>query len=66
MAGTQRVAQAAEGFAFDLADALPGQAKFFADFFQGILLAIFQAKAQPQDAGLTRGEGGEDLVQLLG
>ena len=46
-----RVAQAAQGFAFDLANALAGQAKFCSHLFQGICAPILQPETQAQAGG---------------
>ncbi len=58
-----RMAQAAQGAAFDLADALAGQAELLADLFQRVALAVYQAEAQAQDALLTRGQRAQHLLR---
>jgi hypothetical protein len=40
------VTQAAQGFAFDLADPFASKAKLLANFFQSVIVAVF--KAEPQ------------------
>ena len=44
----------AEGFGFDLADALAADAELFADLAEGALVAAVQAEAQPQHLPLAR------------
>jgi len=39
-----KVTQLAEGLGFDLADAFAGDLEALADFFQGVLGAVFEAK----------------------
>lgn len=43
----------ADGFGFDLANALAGNAKGAADFFQSARPAVFQAKAHDEDLFLA-------------
>jgi len=51
-----RMAQLPEGLAFDLSDALPGQAEFIPYLFQRVFTVTSQAEAQAQDTGLARCE----------
>jgi hypothetical protein len=57
-----RMAQAAQGFALDLADALAGQAELLPDLFERVGAPVIQPKAQAQDARLARGQGIEHCL----
>ena len=47
--GAGGVAEFAEGFGFDLADAFAGDVEFFADFLEGSGAAVFDAETEAQD-----------------
>ena len=51
-----RMAQLAQGFGFDLADALARNVKVLSHLFQRMVLPVDQAKAQLQDFTLPVGE----------
>jgi hypothetical protein len=53
----RRVAQLAQRFVFDLANALAGDGERLAHFFERVLVAIVQAEAHLDDLFLARGEG---------
>ena len=59
------MAQLAQGLGFDLADALAGYLEALADFFQGVLGAVFEAEAHLDDALLARGQCAQDLRGVL-
>jgi len=59
------VAEFAEGFGFDLADALAGYLEALAYFFQGVFGAVFEAEAHLDDAFFAGGEGAQDLGGVL-
>gem|GEM_PF-6825741 len=59
------MAELAEGFGFDLADALAGDVELLAHLFQGAGAAVLDAEAQLEHLLLPGGEGREDLYQLL-
>ena len=59
------MAQAAQGFALDLANALAGEAKFVSHLFQGVGAPVFQAKTQAQNARLARGQCVEHFFHLF-
>src|SRR4051812_32932014 len=59
------MAQAAQRFAFDLADALTSEAELLADFLQRVLPPVLEAEAQAQDTRLTRRERAKHLFDLL-
>jgi len=59
------VAELAEGFGFDLADAFAGYLEALADFFKGVLGAVFEAEAHLDDALFARSQGAEDLGGVL-
>ena len=64
-ARTGWVAQLAQGLRFDLADALAGDGKGLADFFQRVFAAIFEAEAHLDDLLFARGQGAQDLRGLV-
>src|SRR5689334_20752727 len=55
------VAQFAEGFCFDLADALAGDREVLADFFERVLAAVLEAEAHLDDFFFARAEGFQNL-----
>ena len=59
------MAQFAQGFGFDLADAFAGDVVLFADFFQRARIAIDQAEAQFEDLAFALGQAIEDIAQLI-
>ena len=59
------MAQLSEGLGLDLADALPGDVEFLADFLQRAGPSIFNAEAQFEHFFLPGGEGGQHLYQLF-
>src|SRR5207253_2682457 len=61
-----RVAELAEGFGFDLADALAGDFEVLADLFEGVVGLLADAEAHAEDLLLARGERAQDLAGLLG
>jgi len=65
LARAARVAQAAQRFALDLADALACEAEFLANLLQRVIVAVFQPEAQPQDARFTRGQGVQHFFDLF-
>ncbi len=46
----------AEGLGFDLADALAGDAKLFADFLEGPGIAVAEAEAEFEDFAFAFGQ----------
>ena len=54
-AGAGGVAEFADGFGLDLADALAGYAEFAADFLQGAGAAVLQAEPEFEDAAFPVG-----------
>lgn len=48
--------EAADGFLFDLADALTGEVEFVADFFEGKWCFAVKAVEHADDFAFTRGE----------
>ena len=54
--GARRVAQFAQCFGFDLADALARNVKLFAHFFQRVVGVHINAKAHPQHFCFARGQ----------
>src|SRR5438128_2629269 len=63
--GPRRVAELAEGFSLDLADALAGNAKLATHFFQGAGATVLQAEAQLEHLALALGERAEHRADLL-
>ena len=59
------VTELAQGLGFDLADALAGDLEALADFFQGVLGAVFEAEAHLDDALFARGQSAQDLRGVL-
>ena len=59
-----RVAEFAEGFGLDLADALAGDLVLVADFLERARETVVQAVAEFQDAALALREAVEDLAKL--
>ena len=59
------MAQAAQGFALDLADALACETELFTHLFEGVIVTILQSKAQAQDARLSRRERVKHFLDLL-
>src|SRR5437763_227157 len=57
--------QAAQRFAFDLADAFSREAEFLPDLLQCVLPSILEAEAQPQDTCLARCERAQDFFDFL-
>ena len=57
MAHARRVAQFAQGFGFDLADAFAGDVVHLADFFERAFVAVDQAKAHFQNLAFAFGQG---------
>ena len=57
--------QLAQGFGFDLADALSGYLEALADLFQRVLGAVFQAEAHLDDPLLARRERAQNLRGVL-
>lgn len=55
----------AEGFGFDLADTLSSDAKFAADFFEGLGGVAVEAEAHHKDFGFAFGEGLEDFFDVV-
>ena len=59
-AGVFVFAQFGEGFRLDLADTLTGDTELLADFFEGVLFAVFEADARARTTALlaaSRGGG---------
>ncbi len=65
LAAAAGVTQLAEGLCFDLADALACDLEALADFFQGVLGAVFETETHLDDALFARGESAEDLRGVL-
>ena len=65
LAAALRVAQLAQGLGFDLADALAGDLEALADFFEGVLGAVFEAEAHLDDALFARRERAQNLRGVL-
>src|SRR5436305_4525096 len=61
----RRMAQLAERFRLDLADAFAGHVERAADFFERVLGAVADAEAHLEDLLLARGERAQDFVRLL-
>ena len=59
------MAQLAQSLRFDLADALAGDGEGLADFFEGVLAAIFEAKAHLDDFFFARRKGAKHLRGLV-
>ena len=57
--------QSAQCFAFNLADALTGEAELLPDFFQRVTFTVLQAETQAQNTCLTRGECAEQFFNLF-
>src|SRR5579859_1506788 len=55
--GARGMAQLAQGLDLDLADALAGHAKAFADLLQGALVAVDEPKAELEHTPLARDKG---------
>ena len=64
-AGVFVFAQFSQGFGLYLADALAGDTKFLADFFQGVAFAVFQAKTQLENFLFALSQGAQDLLNLF-
>jgi len=54
-----------EGFGFDLADALAGDAEVSADLFEGLLTAVFEAKTHQQHLAFAEGKIVQGIVYLF-
>src|ERR1700722_12636618 len=54
--GARRMAELAQNFGFDLADAFASDGEGASDFFEGVLAAVIEAKAHLDNGFLTRGE----------
>src|SRR5690349_20559158 len=65
LAAAAGVTELAEGFGFYLADALAGDLEGLADFFEGVLGAVFEAEAHLDDTLFARRQGAEDLRGVL-
>src|SRR5688500_18522749 len=63
--GAAGVAELAQGFRLDLADALAGDAELVADLFEGTLAAVVEAEAELEHAALAAREGVEHFLDLL-
>src|SRR5579859_439171 len=59
------MAQLAQRLGLDLPDALTSHGERLAHFFQGVLAAIFQAKAHLDDLLFARGQGTQNVSGLL-
>jgi hypothetical protein len=59
------MAELAQGFGFDLADALASDLEALADLFEGVLGAVFEAEAHLDDPFLARSKSAEDLRGVL-
>src|SRR5208282_954712 len=59
------MAEFAEGFGFDLADAFAGDREALPDFFQSVLAAVFEAKAHFDDFLFARRQRAQDLSSLV-
>ena len=59
------MAEFAEGFRFNLADALAGYAEVEADLFESVFAAVIKAKAHPDDLFFAGREALEDFGGLL-
>ncbi len=49
----EAVGELGEGFGFDLANALAGEAEGFADFFERVRLVVAEAEAHAEDGGFA-------------
>ncbi len=65
MADAGGVAHFAEGFGFDLTDALAGDFELASDFLEGAAVAIDEAEALFQDGAFAFGEGIEDIFDFV-
>jgi hypothetical protein len=65
LAAAARMAQAAQGHAFNLADALARQAELLPYFLQRVGPTVHQPETQPQDAGLARAERAQHLFHFI-
>jgi DNA gyrase subunit B len=65
LAAAAGVTQPTQRLRFDLADAFARHAKLLAHLLQRVAIAIHKAKAQLEDAHLTRGQALENLVNYL-
>src|SRR5690348_6624539 len=65
LSGADGVLEFADGFGFDLADALAGDLEDAADFFERVGVPVADAVAQLDDLALAVGEGLEDLLDLV-
>jgi len=54
---TARMTKATQRFAFDLPNALTGEAELLTNFFERVLATILQTEAQSQNAGFARCQG---------
>src|SRR3954469_12693006 len=63
--GAAGVAELGHGLGLDLADPLAGDAVDLPDLVKGARLAVGEAEAQPDDAGLPLGEGLQHAGQLV-
>src|ERR1700722_10544137 len=59
------MAQLAQCFGFDLADAFAGYGEALADFFQSVLAAVFEAEAHFDYFFFARGQRAQDLSSLV-
>src|SRR5688572_29358668 len=58
------VAEFAQAFGFDLADAFAGDFELLADFFQRAGVAVDEAEAQFENLALAFGEAAENILKL--
>src|SRR3984957_12792265 len=64
-AGSAGLAQLAERFRLDLADALAGDGELLADFLEGVVGLLPDAEAHAQDLLLARRQRRQHLARLL-
>src|SRR5580704_9043950 len=57
--------QLPQRFGFDLADAFAGDREALADFFEGVLAAVFEAEAHFNNFFFARGQRAQDLSSLV-
>ena len=55
----------AQGFGFDLTDALTGHLELAADFLEGAAVAVLEAEALLEHFALAFGEGVEHVLDLV-
>src|SRR5262252_9034429 len=60
------MAELAERFRLDLADALTGDLEVLADFFERVVALLADAEPHAKHLLFARREGGEDLSRLVG